>query len=89
MDYKEAVKYFSKAASINKYDPFIRYHLAGSSYAQKMTTKGRYELGHFYRLNLSPKRALMQFRMALKETNDPVLTIKIKEEIDRLMREGI
>ena len=89
MDYKNAIKYFSKAASINKYDPFIRYHLAGSSYAQKMTTKGRYELGHFYRLNLSPKRALMQFRMALKETNDPVLTIKIKEEIDRLMREGI
>ncbi|MDT8316851.1 MAG: M48 family metalloprotease [bacterium] len=89
MDYKEAVKYFSKAADINQYDPFIRYHLAGSSYAQKMTTKGRYELGHFYRLSLSPERALMQFRMALKETNNPDLAIKIKEEIDRLMREGI
>ena len=89
MDYKEAIKHFSKAATIDRYDPFIRYHLAGSCYAQKMTTKGRYELGHFYRLSLSPQRALMQFRMALKETNDPDLTIKIKEEIDRLMREGI
>lgn len=89
MDYNNAIKYFSKAASINKYDPFIRYHLAGSCYAKKMTTKGRYELGHFYRLSLSPERALMQFRMALKETDDPDLTKKIHNEIDRLMREGI
>ena len=89
MDYNEAIKNFSKAANLNRYDPFIRYHLAGSSYAQKMTTIGRYELGHFYRLNLSPERALMQFRMALKESNDPELTAKIKEEIDRLLREGI
>jgi len=89
MDYKSAIKYFSEAAGINKYDPFIRYHLAGSCYAQKLTTKGRYELGHFYRLNLSPKRALMQFHMALKETKDADLGAKIKKEIDRLMREGI
>ena len=89
MDYKSAIKHFSEAASIDKYDPFIRYHLAGSCYAQKLATKGRYELGHFYRLNLSPKRAIMQFHMALKETKDADLAIKIKEEIDRLMREGI
>lgn len=89
MDYKKAIKYFSKAASINKYDPFIRYHLAGSCYAQKMSTKGRYELGHFYRLNLSPRRALMQFHMALKETKDADFGAKIRKEIDRLMREGI
>ena len=89
MDYKSAIKYFSKAASINKYDPFIRYHLAGSCYAQKLTIKGRYELGHFYRLSLSPKRAVMQFHMALKETKDEALVAKINTDIDRIMREGI
>lgn len=89
-NYKEAIQYLMEAERLSPENPSIYYRLAISYRYLKDRAREEYYLGRYLRLKFEPEQAFFHFKRALSMAGDDrELTIKIRREMDEILREGV
>ena len=85
----EAIQYLKEAERLSPERPSIHYRLALSYRYLKDRAREAYHLGRYFRLKFEPDQALLHLKRALSTTGDRELAVKIRREMEEIMREGV
>ena len=87
--HSEAIRHLKEAEKLSPESPTVHYRLAISYRSLKDRAREAYHLGRYFRLKFEPEQAFLHLKRALSLAGDGELALKIRREMDELLREGV